>query len=106
MAAERSCDRSPRGLSTTTRAWSAHLMITGTDTTTPLRRWLETMAISTLVPLASQQLRPSDPFWLDGSQPWLMLLPLLSGAQSGVAHGLMSAALVSGLAFTHGLTTG
>lgn len=81
-------------------------MITGPDTTTPLRRWLETMAISTLVPLASHELRPSDPFWLDGSQPWLMLLPFLSGAQSGVAHGLMSAAVVSGMAFTHELTLG
>ena len=71
-----------------------------------LQSWLETALITLGGPLAGMTFSPSDPFWVHASPPWLLLLPLLCGAQYGMVHGLASGALLSVLAFAHSAGSG
>jgi hypothetical protein len=48
----------------------------------------------------------ADPFWIHARLPWLLLLPLLCGAQYGMAHGIASGALLSVLALGHAAGSG
>ncbi len=51
-------------------------------------RTIETLAI-TIVPIAlGLWLRPADPFFLQTTFPWLLLVPLLSGLYHGFVYGL------------------
>lgn len=82
-------------------------MSTGQDTATRrTRRWLETLAITLSGPGLGFLVHPTDPFWMQSSVPWLLVLPLLTGAQYGLAHGVISSALLSALAYAYGDSTG
>jgi hypothetical protein len=63
--------------------------------------WLETLVITASGPLAGWAFHPSDPFWMRERMPWLLLLPLLCGAQHGVAHAAVSCGLLSLMAAAH-----
>jgi polysaccharide biosynthesis protein PelD len=71
-----------------------------------VRPWLETLALSALGPGAGMLWNPSDPFWQQGPVPWLVLTPLLCGAQYGALHGIVSSALLSGMAYAHAQGSG
>jgi hypothetical protein len=68
-----------------------------------LRPWLETLTISLLGPAVGLLWCPADPFFVHTVVPWLIVTPLLCGAQYGALHGLVSTALLSVLAFGHAL---
>jgi hypothetical protein len=79
-------------------------MTTNTDTAIlRTRRWLETLAISLSGPAAGMIFHPADPFWLHARLPWLLLLPLLCGAQYGLSHAAVSSGLLALLAYGHTL---
>ncbi|HET8934881.1 MAG TPA: hypothetical protein VFN67_15645 [Polyangiales bacterium] len=81
-------------------------MTTGQDTAiVRTRRWLETLALTLSGPMFGLACHPNDPFWMHASVPWLLVLPLLTGAQYGLAHGVMSSALLAALAYIHGDST-
>lgn len=56
--------------------------------------WIEIVGISVLVPLVIYCFQPRDPFLLNASFPWLVLIPLLIGAQHGVRGSVASGALL------------
>lgn len=70
------------------------------------RRWLETLAITLSGPMFGLAAHPKDPFWMHGTVPWLVILPLLTGAQYGLAHGVLSSALLAALAYIYGGSSG
>ncbi|HET8935622.1 MAG TPA: hypothetical protein VFN67_19370 [Polyangiales bacterium] len=70
------------------------------------RRWLETLAITLSGPALGMAFHPKDPFWMHAPVPWLVLLPLLTGAQYGLAHGVMTSAILSALAYLYGNSVG
>jgi hypothetical protein len=57
--------------------------------------WIEIVAITVLVPLGIYFFHPRDPFLLNAGFPWLVLLPLLMGAQHGLRGAVASSALLS-----------
>jgi hypothetical protein len=64
------------------------------STPRPVRDWIETLALTTLG-LAFALYRNGDEQVLSTSvAAWLVLLPVLSGAQHGMAHGLVSSLLI------------
>ena len=73
---------------------------------TRTRRWLETLVISLSGPAAGMAFHPADPFWLSARVPWLLLLPLLCGAQYGLSHAVVSSALLASLAWGYQLGHG
>lgn len=78
-------------------------MTTGQDTAIRrTRRWLETLAITLSGPALGMAIHAKDPFWMHASVPWLLVLPLLTGAQYGLTHGVVSSALLSALAYVYG----
>ena len=82
-------------------------MTTGQDTAIRRsRRWLETLAITLSGPALGMAVHPKDPFWMHAPVPWLVLLPLLTGAQYGLAHGVMTSAILSALAYVYGDSVG
>jgi hypothetical protein len=58
------------------------------------RQALEALVVTVAFPAFGYALRPSDPFLLQASFPWLVLAPLLCGVQHGLALALGSAALL------------
>lgn len=62
--------------------------------------------ISASGPAAGMAFHPADPFWLQSRVPWLLLLPLLCGAQYGLSHAVVSTALLAALAWGHQLGHG
>jgi hypothetical protein len=82
-------------------------MTTGQDTAVRrTRRWIETLAITLSGPALGIAVHPKDPFWMHASVPWLVVLPLLTGAQYGLAHGVMTSAILSALAYAYGDSIG
>ncbi|MET0391048.1 MAG: hypothetical protein ABW321_34065, partial [Polyangiales bacterium] len=75
------------------------------STTSPLIGWLETCVITLAGPAAGFAFHKADPFFLHSSMPWLVLVPLLVGAQHGLLHGLVSSVLLALFAFGHGVGT-
>ena len=77
-------------------------MTTQRDTAiTRTRRWLETLVITLSGPAAGLAFHAADPFWLRARLPWLLLLPLLCGAQYGLSHAAVSSGLLAALAYAH-----
>jgi polysaccharide biosynthesis protein PelD len=70
------------------------------------RRWLETLAITLSGPALGMAFHSKDPFWMHAPVPWLVILPLLTGAQYGLAHGVVSSAILSALAYVYGDSIG
>jgi hypothetical protein len=70
------------------------------------RRWLETLAITLSGPALGMAFHVKDPFWMHAPVPWLLVLPLLLGAQYGLTHGVVSSALLSALAYIYGDSSG
>lgn len=70
------------------------------------RRWLETLAITLAGPALGLAFHARDPFWMHASVPWLLALPLLCGAQYGLAHAVVSSGMLAGLAYAYGNGTG
>jgi polysaccharide biosynthesis protein PelD len=62
---------------------------------TSLRSWIEILGITAIVPLGLFGIHPGDPFLIRAGFPWLVLVPLLIGAQHGVLGALVSSALLS-----------
>jgi polysaccharide biosynthesis protein PelD len=82
-------------------------MTTGQDTAIRrTRRWLETLAITLGGPALGMAVHPKDPFWMHAPVPWLVLLPLLTGAQYGLAHGVVSSAVLTALAYVYSGSVG
>ena len=82
-------------------------MTTGQDTAIRrTRRWLETLAITLSGPALGMAVHAKDPFWMHAPVPWLILLPLLTGAQYGLSHGVLTSAVLSGLAYAYGNSVG
>lgn len=82
-------------------------MSTGQDTVIRrTRRWLETLAITLGGPALGMAFHAKDPFWMHAPIPWLLLLPLLCGAQYGLAHAVVSSGLLAALAYAYGNSTG
>ena len=60
--------------------------------------WLETLAITSALPIIAFAFSPHDPFLLESDFPWVILGPILIGSRYGFSHGFVSAlALVAGL---------
>lgn len=60
--------------------------------------WLETIAITSAVPLITLAFSPNDPFLVQTGFPWVVLAPILIGLRYGFSHGFASAlTLVAGL---------
>lgn len=57
--------------------------------------WIEIVAITVVVPLCIYFFHPRDPFLLNAGFPWLVLIPLLIGAQHGLRGAVASSALLS-----------
>ncbi len=57
--------------------------------------WIEIVAITVVVPLGVYFFHPRDPFLLNAGFPWLVLVPLLIGAQHGLRGAIASSALLS-----------
>jgi len=66
------------------------------------RKWLEILGITACVPLAIYCFHSRDPFLLRGGFPWLVLIPLLIGAQHGILAAVASSALLSLAAWSLG----
>lgn len=82
-------------------------MTTGQDTVMRrTRRWLETVAITLSGPALGMAFHAKDPFWMHAAVPWLLMLPLLSGAQYGLIHAVFSSGLLTALAYLYGHSTG
>ncbi|MCP4994234.1 MAG: hypothetical protein GY934_10700, partial [Gammaproteobacteria bacterium] len=60
--------------------------------------WLETLAVTSVIPIIAIAFSPHDPFLLESGFPWVILGPILIGSRYGFSHGFASAlALVVGL---------
>jgi hypothetical protein len=70
------------------------------------RRLLETLAITCSGPALGMAFHPKDPFWMHAPVPWLLLLPLLCGAQYGLSHAVISSGLLSAIAYVFGRNAG
>ena len=55
--------------------------------------WLETLALTLLLPLIGYWSDPNDPFFLDTPFPWLILAPVLAALRYGFLYGFISAML-------------
>ncbi len=56
--------------------------------------WLETLALTAIVLIASFITHQPDPFRLGSGFPWPILAPLLAGLRYGFVHGFVSALLI------------
>ena len=56
--------------------------------------WLETLALTAIVLVASFFTQQHDPFRLGAGFPWPILAPLLAGLRYGFVHGFVSALLI------------
>ena len=63
--------------------------------------WGEVLALTLLAPLGIACVAPHDPLLLDAAFPWLVLVPLLLGAQHGALAGAASAALLVAVGVLH-----
>ncbi len=71
--------------------------------------WLETVALTLLAVTLAMWAEPSNPFFVRGDFPWLVLAPALLALRYGVLPGLLSCALLAMLwlvARKYGLVTG
>ncbi len=59
----------------------------------PRRVWLETAAVTLMIPLVGWAVDSADPFFLKGF-PWVVLAPILLGLQNGFRAALVSGALL------------
>ncbi len=57
--------------------------------------WLETLALTLLLPLTGALLDRSDPFFVRSAFPWLWFGPLLAALRYGVAPAVASAGLIA-----------
>ncbi len=63
-------------------------------------RWIETVALTLLMPLLGMRFHPQDPLFVEAEFPWLVLGPLLASLRYGFAHGFASAtSLICAVAF-------
>jgi len=67
----------------------------------PRRGWREILAITIAVPLGVLCIHPADPFLVHADFPWLLLVPLLLGAQHGALGAATSAALLFATAWAY-----
>jgi hypothetical protein len=82
-------------------------MTTGQDTVIGrTRRWLETLAITGSGPALGMAFHAKDPFWMHAPVPWLLVLPLLCGAQYGLTHAVVSSGLLSAIVYAYGRSAG
>jgi hypothetical protein len=82
------------------------MMLEPDSSTGALRRWLESLTITMLSPLLGLAISRSDPFLIRADFPWLVLVPLLVGAQHGMLPALASAALLGARAYWQAATGG
>lgn len=61
----------------------------------PLRTvWLETLALTVILPVIGYGVNAADPFYLNNRFPWLILAPLLISLRYGFLFGMSSASLL------------
>jgi hypothetical protein len=76
----------------------------GSEAVLARRSWSEVLAMTLLPPLATAYLAPDDPLLLHGHFSWLVLLPLLVGAQHGALAAALGSALLVGAGALEGAT--
>lgn len=70
------------------------------------RSWLEMLAITVVIPIGGLLIHPEDPFLLGAAFPWLVLVPLLVGAQHGALAAALHTALLFAMAWGHAAQLG
>jgi hypothetical protein len=63
--------------------------------------WREVLILPSLAALGAHYLSPADPLLLHGHFPWLVLVPLLLGAQQGALSATLGSALLAGVGALH-----
>lgn len=66
----------------------------------------EVMVITAAAPVLGSLVNPADPYMLHSPFPWLMLAPLAVALQHGLWAGLLSSAVLSGLAGWQAISAG